>query len=166
MKKFQVLFIAVILISFGFYAYTVFNTTKTANQERARALAVKNSKGEYVGTVKNALVDSSGNIAFVILSLGEPIAERRKEIAVPPGAFSYDHENEDFVLDVSKEELAAAPEFAISDLNDPAFAEKVYRFFGLRAPWTEGGKLDVNFDGIELPMTSSMLRVTSCELRF
>jgi hypothetical protein len=82
-------------------------------------------------------MDSSGNIAFIVLSLGKEREQGKKEIAVPLGMFSYDHENRIIVLNVGKEELAAAPAFAMSDLTDPTFAEKVYRCFGLMPSWTE-----------------------------
>ena len=129
MKKFLVLATIVILLSFGSNDYLA------GGQEEG--LTVKNWKGEYIGSVKHVLTDSSsGNIVFIILSLGQ---ERKKEIAVPARSFSsYDHENGFLVLNVSKEILAAAPEFHVSHLKDPAFAENVYRFFGLAPSWEDG----------------------------
>ena len=99
------------------------------------ALTVWNSEGEYVGTVTNALVNSSGDIGFVIISMGEK-GEGMKEIAVPAESFSTNGEKGLF-LDVNKEKLAAAPEFKDSDLSNPNFAKTVYRFFGLMPSWTE-----------------------------
>ncbi len=128
MRKALVLATVLILLSFGSIAYAA------GGQEES--LAVKNWKGEHIGSVKHVLTDpSSGNIVFVILSLGE---DGKKEIVVPVNSFSsYDHENGFLVLNVSKEILAAAPEFQISDLKDPAFVEKVYQFFGLAPYWKE-----------------------------
>jgi len=129
MRKFLVLATLAILLSLGTLAY--------AAGDQAEGLAVKNWKGEYIGSVKHVLSDSSnGNIVFVILSLGE---EGKKEIAVPVRSFSsYDYENGFLVLNVSKEILTAAPEFHVSDLKDPAFVERVYRFFGLAPSWKDG----------------------------
>lgn len=129
MRKLVALAIFAILLSFGAIAYAA------GNQEEG--LAVKNWKGEHVGSVKHVLTDSSsGNIVFVILSLGE---EGKKEIVVPVRSFSsYDYENGFLVLNVSKEILTAAPEFNVSDLKDPAFVERVYRFFGLAPSWKDG----------------------------
>ena len=129
MKRFLALTTVVIFLSLGSIAYAV------GNQEEG--LAVKNWKGEYVGFVRHVLTDSStGNIIFVILSLGKG---GEKEIVVPVSSFSsYDYENGFLVLNVSKEILATAPEFQISDLKDPAFAERVYRFFGLAPSWKDG----------------------------
>jgi len=129
MRKFLVLATLVILLSFASIAY--------AAGDQAEGLAVKNWKGEYIGSVKHVLSDSSnGNIVFVLLSLGE---EGEKEIAVPVRSFSsYDFENGFLVLNVSKEILATAPEFQVSDLKDPAFVERIYRFFGLAPSWKDG----------------------------
>ena len=129
MRRFLVLSTFVILLSFGSIAY--------AAGDQEEGLTVKNWKGEYVGTVKHVLTDSSSkNIVFVLLSLGQ---ERQKEIAVPVGSFSsYDYQNGFLVLNVSKEILAAAPEFHVSDLKDFAFVERIYQFFGLAPSWEDG----------------------------
>ncbi len=93
-------------------------------------------KGQHIGIVRYVVLNSStGNITFVILYLDK---EGKKEIAVPLAAFaSYDHENGILTLNVSEKELALAPEFRDSDLDNPAFAENIYRFFGLAPSWTE-----------------------------
>jgi len=129
MKKLLVLATFVTLLSFGSFAYAV--------GDQVEGLPVKNWKGDHIGSVKHVLTESSsGNIVFVILSLGQ---EGKKEIAVPVSSFSsYDYENGFLVLNVSKEILAAAPEFHVSDLKDPAFVERVYRFFGLAPSWKDG----------------------------
>ncbi len=100
------------------------------------ALVVRNWKGEYIGSARHVLVDpSTGNVAFVILSLDK----EKKEIVIPLRSFSsYDHEKAALVLGISKEILVAAPEFRLSDLEDPAFTDKVYRFFGQAPSWTDG----------------------------
>jgi len=128
MKKFLVLATFALLLGFAI-AHAV------AGQSE-EGLTVKNWKGEYIGSIKHVLTDSSnGNIVFVVLSLGQ---EGKREIAVPVRSFSsYDFENGFLVLNVSKEILATAPEFHISDLQDPAFVENVYRFFGVAPSWED-----------------------------
>jgi PRC-barrel domain len=131
MRKLLALATFVILLGFGSIAHVA------GGQEEG--LAVKNWKGEYIGSVRYVLTDpSNGNILFVVLSLGQ---QEKKEIAVPVRSFSsYNFEGGFFVLSVSKEILDAAPEFHVSDLEDPAFVERVYRFFGLGPFWKEGGE--------------------------
>ena len=104
---------------------------------QGEGLTVQNWKGEYIGSVRHVLTDSSsGNIVFVILSLGKG---GEKEIVVPVNSFSsYDYENGFLVLNVSKEILTAAPQFRASDLGDPTFPERVYQFYGLAPSWKDG----------------------------
>ncbi len=128
MKKLLPVMTTVMLISVALLAYGA----GTADQQEA--LMVQNWKGEYVGTVTNALIDPSGHIRFVIVSIGERMG--KKEIAVPMACFSANSQRK-LLLNVSKEKLTEAPEFDVSDLTDPAFTEKVYRFFGLTPSWTE-----------------------------
>ncbi len=128
MKKYLLLLTIIMILGYGI---------ANAATDQVEGLAVKNWKGEYIGTVKHVLTDSSnGNIVFVLLSLGQ---EGSKEIAVPVKSFSsYDFENGFLVLNVSKEILDAAPEFHASDLSDPEFVGRVYHFFGLAPFWNEG----------------------------
>lgn len=127
MKTYLALLIFVMILGFGI---------ANAATDQIQGLDVKNWKGEYIGTVKHVLTDSSnGNIVFVLLSLGQ---EGSKEVAVPVKSFSsYDFENGYLVLNVSKEILKSAPEFQVSDLKDPEFVGRVYHFFGLAPVWTE-----------------------------
>ena len=53
---------------------------------------------------------------------------------------SFDQENGILILKVTESQLTSVPEFHDSDLNDPAFAERVYQFFGLAPSWSEKGK--------------------------
>lgn len=100
------------------------------------ALVVKNVKGENIGTIRGALEDPLGNIAFVIVTLKDE-KSGRKEIVVPVNAFSQGSENGTFVLDLSTDILTSAPEFNPASLNDPAYAEKIYKFYGQTPPWNE-----------------------------
>ncbi len=129
MKKFAVLLAALLLMTFGLNAYAL---TDNAKQ---KTLAVKNPEGDNVGMISNILADPIGNIAFVVLSLTKEKGGR--DIVVPLGSFSK-NEGEELVLNLSESELASAPEFDISSLDDPAYAQKIYRFYGMMPSWSEG----------------------------
>jgi len=119
-----------ILMISGTIGCTVDQRAKWVNQEEA--LVIRNWKGEYMGSARHILLDpSTGEVAFIILLLNK----ERKEIVIPLRSFSsYDRKSATLVLGISKEILIAAPEFHPSDLEDPAFTEKVYRFFGQAPP--------------------------------
>ena len=135
MRRLVVLITALVFINFGLFAYAPVDKAETENQQEV--IVVKDSMGQYVGTVTNLLEDSSGNIAFIILSMSEQGEQGNKEVVIPLGILSLDNEDRMVILNLSKEELAAAPGFDLSDLGDPTFAERVYRFFGLMPAWRE-----------------------------
>jgi len=125
--------IAVILMSFNAIAFAVDGTSGASVQEHA--LIVKNWKGEYIGTSHQVVMDSlTGDILFIIVSLDQG---ENKEIAVPAGLFSFANEQWVLVLNISKKQLSSSPVYHASDLQDPEFFEKVYRFFAIAPPWTE-----------------------------
>jgi len=134
MKRLLALLIVAALISLGTVTYAA-----GGKENQQETLTVKNWKGKHVGTVKYVVMNpSTGNVIFIILYLDE---EGKKEIAVPLAAFSsYDWEQGILTLNVSQEELVSAPEFHDSDLNNPTFAEGVYKFFGLMPAWTDEKK--------------------------
>ncbi len=127
MKRVLVPLAVLLLVAFGLNAMAL----DPANQ----SLAVKDQKGGYVGTVNRIVLDPLGNIAFVILYLSE--AKGGREIIVPLPFFSKNEMGE-IILNLGEKEIAAAPEFDMSNLNDIAYAERVYKFYGLAPPWSEG----------------------------
>ncbi len=128
--------IAAIFLAFQTMAYASDDGTTSDHQEQS--LTVTNWKGEYIGTSHHVVMDfSSGNIAFVIVSLETGQNKEVKEVAVPWVLFSIDKENGALVLSISKKQLHSAPEYHVSDLEDPEFVGRTYQFFGLAPPWTE-----------------------------
>jgi len=123
MKKLISLAIALMLVGFCFMAYAFDPETKVQNQNQV--LTVKNPEGEYLGTVKDMLLNYSRTVAFIIISVGE---KGEKDVVVPLGMFFYDEEKNILILQISKERIAAAPEFNVKG---------VYKFFGVAPPWTE-----------------------------
>ena len=134
MKRWIVLVTALVFVNFGLFAYVAADQAQTENQQQV--IVVRDSTGQYVGTITNVFADSSGDIAFIILSVGDQGELENKEIVIPLGILSLDDEK-GMILNLSKEELAAAPRFEMSDLNDSTFAEKTYRFYGLMPAWDE-----------------------------
>ncbi len=135
MGRFLAIATAVILMGLETIAFPVDDRDGPDSQKQGLTLTVKDWKGDSIGTSKEAVLDSStGNIVFIIVSLGK---EGNREIAVPPGLFSVDKKNDALVLNVSKKELNSAPEYRASDLEDPKFVKKVYRFFALVVPRTQ-----------------------------
>ena len=78
---------------------------------------------------------------MAILSHGGFLRINEKETAVPFSVLKYDPIAQHLILDVSKEKLAAAPAFKMSDLSAQGGIEDIYRYFGQEPSWSEEGEL-------------------------
>jgi sporulation protein YlmC with PRC-barrel domain len=94
---------------------------------------VKNLRDEKVGTMDDLIVDlQAGRIVQVIVSSGGFLGLGDSLSAVPPAAFHYDPAQKDWILDVTKESLAAAPHFKKNqwpNFSDPVYVDSVYRAY-------------------------------------
>ena len=99
---------------------------------------VRNPQGQVLGRITDLVVDSEGRISLAVLSYGGFLRLNEKQTAVPFSAFWYDETAQSVILDTSKETLAAAPTFTMSDLSDQKSAEDAYRYFGQQPYWSEG----------------------------
>jgi sporulation protein YlmC with PRC-barrel domain len=156
MKKGMVVVAAMAAIAIGlhivpsFYAAGMENTKmektwmKSTEVSNLLGREVKNTKGENLGRIKDFVIGPHGRIEFALLSTGAVLGMGGKLIAVPFEALSYPGEGKDehFSLDVSREQLAKAPEFKASEVVDRSWSERVYRFFGLEPRWSERGMIE------------------------
>ncbi len=133
MKKIFVALLAVSM-SLGMASGSYAVKDKAGIGKADETLIVNNVKGESIGTIRGALEDPQGNIAFVILKLNQE-TNGKQDVVVPVDSFSQGSENGAFIVNMANEELAAAPEFNASKLEDPAYAEGLYKFYGQTPPW-------------------------------
>jgi len=146
MKEKVLIILLISFFSVGFVlanAHTAGSTPKSMKTyEVSRLLSeyLENSEGGFLGRVTDFVVDSNGHIEFAIVQVGFPeVGRDSKLVAVPFSALS-GPEGDHYVLNTTRERLVSAPRFdAKKDLSDRAFAENVYRYFGLEPSWTEGG---------------------------
>ncbi len=96
---------------------------------------VQSSDGEATGRINDMVIDcQDGRVALLIIG-GLP-AKGDVQVAVPFAELSMN--GNVFVLNTTKDRLAAAPSFNVSaDLHNLKWAENVYRFFGQQPYWTE-----------------------------
>jgi sporulation protein YlmC with PRC-barrel domain len=91
---------------------------------------VLNPKGEKLGEIADFVIDSTGRVAFAILS------NEQKTTAVPFGMLKLNPDGDHFIIDISREKLASAPSFREgSNLTDRNVHE-IYRYFGQTPYWT------------------------------
>ena len=112
---------------------------RTYEVSRLLSEYLENPEGRFLGRVTDFVVDSNGRIEFAIVQVGFPeVGRDSKLVAVPFSALSQP-EGKEYVFNTTRERLVSAPRFnAKKDLSNRAFAENVYRYFGLEPSWTEG----------------------------
>lgn len=112
-----------------------------------------------LGRISDLIVDSQGRVDLIVLSHGGFLRIGEKETAVPFSALRYDQTDKRLILDISKEQLASAPAFKMTDLSAQKRAEDIYRYFGQQPYWSEGEEL---FKGIDETLeTLSLMTVLS-----
>ena len=97
---------------------------------------VRNPQGEEVGKIDDLVFDDGGRTSFAIVGYGGFLGIGENLIAVPVNSLSYVEEPRHFVLDATQEKIQAAPLFSKKTLDDPGWADGVYRYFGQQPYWT------------------------------
>ena len=102
--------------------------------------SVVDPKDDNLGDIKEVVIDPlTGKVAYAVVSFGGFLSMGEKLFAIPFSAFKYNEAENEYVLDVSKEKLKAAPGF---DPNHwPSMAEEtwnrdVYKYYE-RPPYWE-----------------------------
>ena len=101
--------------------------------------SVVDSKDDNLGDIKEVVIDPrTGKVAYAVVSFGGFLGMGEKLFAIPFSAFKYNEAENEYILDVSKERLKAAPGF---DPNHwPSMAEEkwnrdVYKYYERQPYW-------------------------------
>jgi len=101
---------------------------------------VVNPKGESLGDIKEIVIDPrTGKVAYVVVAFGGFFSMGEKLFAIPFSAFDFNVPNKEYVLDVSKERLEAAPGFDADKwpmMSDEKWNRDVHKYFE-RSPYWE-----------------------------
>jgi len=98
---------------------------KTFRASKLTGMNVRNMQGEELGTINDFVIDvQTGKVQYAAMSVGGLLGVGSKLFAVPFDQLKFDHGQDEmfFVLNMSKEKLAAAPGFNQSDWPD--FADR------------------------------------------
>lgn len=98
---------------------------------------VKNPQGEVVGKIDDLVFDDEGRISFAVLGYGGFLGIGQNLVAVPITSLSYVGQPRHFALNTTKEDIQSAPLFGKKALDDPGWANGVYRYFGQQPYWTK-----------------------------
>jgi hypothetical protein len=95
--------------------------------------AVYDTSGRRVGTIKRLITEKlSGQVSYVVISVGGFLNLGNENHAVPWGKFKYDVELEGYRTDISEDELRSAPDFAQGDdhdLSDPEHESELHAYW-------------------------------------
>jgi sporulation protein YlmC with PRC-barrel domain len=100
---------------------------------------VVNDKGDSLGDIKEVVIDpSSGRVAYAVVAFGGFLSMGEKLFAIPFKRFHYDHENNKYVLNVTKEHLANAPGFDADKwplMSDEKWNRSIYTYYDSAPFW-------------------------------
>lgn len=103
-------------------------------------MTVINQESKKCGEVDNLILDlETGRIVHVIISSGGVLGIGDTLSVVPPNVLRYNASRDSIQINLTKEQLTAAPNFKSSEwpnFGDPAYSGKVYRAYGVEPYFT------------------------------
>ncbi len=93
---------------------------------------VKGLRGETLGTINDFAISPGGRI-FALISSADM---RGKTVAVPFESFKSIGPDDTVSLNITKDQLASAPEFDQASFADRSWRDNVYHFFGIQPSWS------------------------------
>jgi sporulation protein YlmC with PRC-barrel domain len=113
-------------------------TTNTGHTSAIRAskvigTTVKDSSGERIGEVEDVVLDKqSNNILFGVVSAGGVLGIGEKYHPVPWAALDYDTTEDAYIINLTKDQLKAAPADSLEELtrNDgQAYRDRAFDYY-------------------------------------
>ncbi len=95
---------------------------------------VKDVQGNTVGVINNFVLDPNRHVFAVVYD-----KSTGKTIAIPSETFSSVGQDNTLVLNLSKEQLASAPEFDRAFMANPAWGLDLYREYGIQPGFSDEG---------------------------
>jgi sporulation protein YlmC with PRC-barrel domain len=101
---------------------------------------VINSEGESLGDIKEIVIDPHlGKVAYVVVSFGGFLGMGEKLFAIPFSSFEYNLTKNEYMLNIAKDRLTAAPCFDPDrwpSMADEQWHRRVYKYYD-RSPYWE-----------------------------
>ncbi len=102
--------------------------------------SVVDPKDESLGDIKEIVIDpNTGKVAYAVVSFGAFLSMGEKLFAIPFSAFKYNEAENEYILDVSKDRLKAAPGFDPNHwptMGEEQWNRDVYKYYE-RPPYWE-----------------------------
>ena len=101
--------------------------------------SVVDPKDESLGDIKEVVIDPlTGKVAYAVVSFGGFLSMGEKLFAIPFSSFVYDVKKNEYVLDISKERLEAAPGFDADhwpSMSDEKWNRDVHSYYDSSPYW-------------------------------
>lgn len=101
---------------------------------KVEGTTVYNPEGDKLGSIYNFMVDKeSGQVEYAVLQFGGLLGIGSNYYPVPWEALEYDEGQGGYVIDVDKEFLEEAPQFAANETPrfTPDYGSQVYKAYGV-----------------------------------
>jgi sporulation protein YlmC with PRC-barrel domain len=124
-----------------------FRTVTTSGDFKASDLMgmrIENNQGESLGRISDLAVDPvTGKVDFAVVGYGGFLGIGDKHVAVPIHSMALKADDSGnpalFVLDMSRDQFQAAPNFDEKAWRDRTTVEESFRYFGQTPTWKEQG---------------------------
>lgn len=115
--------------------------TSAIRAKRVIGTRVNDATGKKIGEVEDIVLDKKSNdIMFTVVSFGGFLGIGEKYHPLPWSTLDYDKEEGGYVINLTREQLQAAPAYSIDDLtkgDGSQFREQVYDYYKTPRYWEQ-----------------------------
>ena len=118
---------------------TLSGHTSAIRAKKVIGTDVKDATGHSIGKVEDIVLDKlSSNIMFAIVGFGGFLGIGEKFHPVPWSTLDYDEAEGGYIVNLSKEQLKAAPAYSMEELiqgDGTQFRDRVYDYYDVQRYW-------------------------------
>lgn len=105
--------------------------------DKVEGTRVFSPSGEHIGSVKRIVIDKvSGRVAYAVLAFGGFFGIGDDYYPLPWEKLKYDQDLGGYRVDVTKEQLEAAPTYDDADEDwSPTYGRTIYDYYGIPPYW-------------------------------
>ena len=105
--------------------------------DRVEGTAVRRPNGYMIGHIERLMIDKvSGRVTYAVMSFGGFLGLGHSHYPIPWGALKYDTKLDGYQVDLTEDQLRAAPRFGKDDYWDwSGRHEQVHKHYGVDPIW-------------------------------
>ena len=115
-------------------------TERLIGSDKVEGTNVVRPNGETIGEIERVMIDKrSGQVAYAVMSFGGFLGMGEDYYPLPWSMLTYDENLDGYVVDISDEQLKAAPRLNDSDddetWSDRNWGQRVHDYYGAQPYW-------------------------------